>query len=85
MELHRLSHALAESGASWYYDWAATPNGITAPAGVGFVPMIWGASGVTTATLHKSNEGRVLLGFNEPDLGSQANMTVSRHSACGRS
>ncbi len=45
------SQALAESGASWYYDWAATPDGITAPAGVGFVPMIWAAANVTTATL----------------------------------
>ena len=27
-----VSQELAASGASWYYDWAATPNGITAPA-----------------------------------------------------
>jgi len=68
--------ALAESGASWYYDWAATPD-IDAPAAVSFVPMIWGASDVTTATLGEvSHEGHVLLGFNEPDLSSQANMSV---------
>jgi RNA polymerase sigma factor (sigma-70 family) len=71
--------ALAESGASWYYDWAATPNGITAPAGVGFVPMIRAAANVTSATLDQvRTEGSVLLGFNEPDLGSQANMTVQQ-------
>jgi RNA polymerase sigma factor (sigma-70 family) len=71
--------ALAESGASWYYNWAAAPNGITAPASVSFVPMIWGAANVTSGTLSQvSQEGHVLLGFNEPDLGSQANMTVAQ-------
>jgi RNA polymerase sigma factor (sigma-70 family) len=74
-----VSQELAESGASWYYDWGATPDGITAPASVGFVPMIWGASSVTAATLDEvGREGRTLLGFNEPDLSSQANMTVQQ-------
>ena len=52
-----VSQALAESGASWYCDWGATPDGIANPAGVSFVPMIWGASDVTAATLDevKSN------------------------------
>jgi RNA polymerase sigma factor (sigma-70 family) len=68
---------LTDSGASWYYNWGATPNGITAPASVSYVPMIWGAANVTTATLSQvSQEGHVLLGFNEPDLGSQSNLTV---------
>ena len=71
--------ALAESGASWYYNWAATPNGITGPAGVGFVPMIWGAANVTSTTLSQvKQEGNVLLGFNEPDMGGQANMTPAQ-------
>jgi RNA polymerase sigma factor (sigma-70 family) len=71
--------ALAESGASWYYNWAATPNGIAGPAGVSFVPMIWGAANVTSATLSQvRQEGQVLLGFNEPDMGGQANMSVAQ-------
>jgi len=71
--------ALAESGASWYYNWAATPNGVTAPANVSFVPMIWGAANVNSATLSQvSQEGHVLLGFNEPDMGGQANMSVAQ-------
>ncbi len=74
-----LSQALTESGASWYYDWGATPNGIATPAGVSFVPMIWGASDVTTGTLDEvKSEGNVLLGFDEPDLSSQANMSVAQ-------
>ncbi|MGD0704241.1 MAG: sigma-70 family RNA polymerase sigma factor [Trebonia sp.] len=74
-----VSQALTESGASWYYNWGATPNGIATPAGVSFVPMIWGASDVTAATLDEvKGEGNVLLGFNEPDLGSQSNMSVAQ-------
>jgi RNA polymerase sigma factor (sigma-70 family) len=74
-----VSQALTESGASWYYDWGATPNGIATPAGVSFVPMIWGASDVTAATLDQvKSEGSVLLGFNEPDLSSQADMSVTQ-------
>jgi RNA polymerase sigma factor (sigma-70 family) len=70
--------ALAASGASWYYNWGTSPNGITAP-GVSYVPMIWGAANVTSATLAQvKQEGNVLLGFNEPDLSSQANMTVAQ-------
>ena len=73
------TQALADSGASWYYNWGAAPNGIAAPASVSYVPMIWGAASVTSATLSQvGQEGHVLLGFNEPDLGSQSNMTVSQ-------
>jgi RNA polymerase sigma factor (sigma-70 family) len=71
--------ALAQSGAAWYYNWSATPSGIVTPPGVSFVPMIWGSADVTAATLAQvKTEGRYLLGFNEPDLASQANMTVTQ-------
>jgi RNA polymerase sigma factor (sigma-70 family) len=74
-----VSQALTESGASWYYNWAATPSGIPAPANVSFVPMIWGAADVTTGDLDEvKQEGNVLLGFNEPDMSGQANMTVQQ-------
>jgi RNA polymerase sigma factor (sigma-70 family) len=72
-----VSQALAESGASWYYTWSSGHARITSPRGAAFVPMIWGAGSVTAATLSQvSHEGHVLLGFNEPDLSSQANMSV---------
>jgi RNA polymerase sigma factor (sigma-70 family) len=74
-----VSQALAKSGASWYYNWAATPGGIAGPPAASFVPMIWGASNVTAATLGEvGHESRVLLGFNEPDLSGQSNMTVQQ-------
>ncbi len=71
--------ALTESGASWYYNWDTAPNGITAPPGVGYVPMVWGAGSVTSASLAQAGrESRVLLGFNEPDQSGQADMSVAQ-------
>jgi hypothetical protein len=71
--------ALRKSGATWYYTWSVSHGGITAPRGVGFVPMIWGSGSVTTANLNQARrEGNVLLGFNEPDMASQSNMSVSQ-------
>lgn len=70
--------ALAESGASWYYDWTTGDNGISAP-GVGFVPMIWGSGSVTSSALAQvKSEGPYLLGFNEPDMSAQSNMSVAQ-------
>jgi hypothetical protein len=72
------SQALAESGASWYYTWSATP-GVSSVPRVQFVPMIWGAADVTASTLGQvKQEGDDLLGFNEPDMSSQSNMTPAQ-------
>lgn len=69
--------AFQESGVSWCYTWGAGHSGITAPAGVQFVPMIWGAASVTASNLATAEQdsGGALLGFNEPDLSSQSDMT----------
>jgi hypothetical protein len=70
--------ALSKSGGSWYYTWATNHNGITTPKGVHFVPMIWGAGSVTTASLQQARRSaHVLLAFNEPDMSSQSNLTVA--------
>jgi Glycosyl hydrolase catalytic core len=70
--------ALAAVNASWYYNWDARPtNG--AGASAEFVPMIWGPDSVTPGNLARAkSSGRTLLGFNEPDFDSQANMTVEQ-------
>ncbi|HEX5117061.1 MAG TPA: sigma-70 family RNA polymerase sigma factor [Pseudonocardiaceae bacterium] len=74
-----VTSSLADVGATWYYDWADTPQGITAPKGVEFVPMMWGAASVTAANLAQAEQdGTELLGFNEPDMSGQANMSVSQ-------
>ncbi|MFC1411136.1 sigma-70 family RNA polymerase sigma factor [Streptacidiphilus sp. N1-12] len=71
--------ALTESGASWYYTWSTTHSGISAPSRIGFVPMIWGAASVTpTALAQAKAAGPYLLGFNEPDMSAQSNMTVDQ-------
>jgi hypothetical protein len=69
--------ALSDVGARWFYTWAADPQGITAPAGTEFVPMIWGRDSVTADRLQQAKAaGRTLLAFNEPDLPGQADMSV---------
>jgi hypothetical protein len=68
--------ALRDSGVSWYYNWSAGP---TSGAGTAaqFVPMIWGSGSVTASNLARAKaSGSVLLGFNEPDLASQSNLSV---------
>ncbi|MEV7085135.1 glycoside hydrolase family protein [Streptomyces sp. NPDC093085] len=73
------SQALADVGASWYYGWASGTGGVTRPAGTEFVPMIWGAGSVTDAELSQARQqGSQLLGFNEPDMAGQANMSVEQ-------
>ena len=71
--------ALSQSGAGWYYTWSAGHAGITTPHGVDFVPMIWGSGSVTTQSIAQAKSGgHYLLGFNEPDMSSQSNMSVTQ-------
>ena len=62
----------------WYYDWGTAPVGAT--PGIQFVPMIWNHGNVNSKALHAAvaTGATVLLGFNEPDVESQANMTVAQ-------
>ncbi len=74
-----VSQALRDSGANWYYTWSTQHSGITTPPGVDFVPMIWGANSVTPDSLAQARSASpYLLGFNEPDLSGQANMSVEQ-------
>lgn len=71
--------SLKDVGASWFYDWDSNHNTIAAPAGVEFVPMIWGTKSVTADTLAQvKKQGSQLLGFNEPDMAQQSNMTPAQ-------
>jgi hypothetical protein len=52
---------------NWYYNWGPNPTpGVTVP----FVPMVWGKN-----TSLPSSNNSVVLGFNEPDLACQSNLT----------
>ncbi|WP_306215311.1 sigma-70 family RNA polymerase sigma factor [Actinoplanes sp. RD1] len=77
-EFSGVQGALEDVGAKWYYNWSPNNDSMPGPAGVEFVPMIWGKANVTSATLAEvKREGDgTLLGFNEPDMGGQANMSV---------
>jgi len=74
-----VNSALADSGAAWYYTWSTTHSGVSTPAGPQFVPMIWGAKSVTAGALAQAKAaGPYLLGFNEPDMAAQSNMSVEQ-------
>jgi hypothetical protein len=79
--------AIASANASWYYNWRYSPNSGSAPAGTAapeYVPMLSKAADVTDQNVAALTAGKnngtykYLLGFNEPDLASQANMTVAQ-------
>ena len=65
--------------ARWFYSWNSTPPE-NIPAGVEFVPMVWG--GKPGATFTKLGEQlrmagyQQLLGLNEPDQKNQSNVSV---------
>jgi hypothetical protein len=69
------------SAISWAYNWAATAGG-SIPSNVMYLPMLWTstqntagwASAVSTAVAAGAD---TLLGFNEPDLGTQSNLSPS--------
>ena len=60
----------------WYYNWRPFPK-IAPVTGVEFVPMFWNAGDVTAENLAAVNRSSAthVLGFNEPDMFGQANMT----------
>jgi len=71
----------ATIGASWLYDWTANPPHSDAP--VEAVPMLardWGDRPVPQV----GGNSPYILGFNEPDLSSQANLTPQRAAVLWR-
>ncbi|HEY3412292.1 MAG TPA: glycosyl hydrolase [Armatimonadota bacterium] len=68
---------------AWYYTWGGD-RPADAPSGAEFVPMVWGYYGnannsqVNWLAGVKGQPGvRYLLGFNEPDNSTQANLSVA--------
>ena len=60
----------------WYYNW--TPASVIAPMpGVEFVPMFWSRKDLTAENLAAIDQSAAthVLGFNEPDMDGQSNMT----------
>ncbi|CAI7631626.1 unnamed protein product [Penicillium glandicola] len=76
---------LASAGTiSWAYNWAGSLSG-SLPSDVEFVPMLWGtkmfSDWVTAIEAALSGGSTYILGFNEPDMSSQANMTPAEAAA----
>jgi hypothetical protein len=76
---------LSDLGASWSYNWSAQAPP-TDPR-LQWVPMVWGSGSITPQVLlslrraRRSGTAHYLLGFNEPDAGSQSNITPEQAAA----
>ena len=74
-------------GVSWWYNWDFQPDpdlrgGAYRDAGVEYAPMIWGTkSDRAAAKTAIGADARVLLGFNEPNFGAQANLSAKAAAA----
>jgi hypothetical protein len=75
---------------SWWYDWGANPDAAALAAleaaGAEFVPMIWSGPPRRDIDVQALIRGiprsaKYLLGFNEPNFGSQANLTPEQAAA----
>jgi putative glycosyl hydrolase len=74
------SSALAPSasapGISWWYNWSTQSSG--GDPSIEFVPMVWGGGAVNDAL---PTGASYVLGFNEPNFKSQANLTPQQAAA----
>ncbi len=73
-------------GAAWWYNWAAKPDEAVASSfqnfGMEFVPMVWGGTFDVDQVISQIPDGaKYLLGFNEPNFKSQANLSPSEAAA----
>ncbi len=79
--------AALSAGVGWWYNWSPRPEGSLTTKnyvglGVDFVPMIWGGSFDPSALASEVPAGaKFLLTFNEPNFGTQANLTPQRAAA----
>jgi len=68
---------LSNLGLAWYYNWSGSSDCVGGPE---YVPQIWGSwdklDWVPLPSKAVSKGASSLLGFNEPDGGDQANLSV---------
>ena len=75
-----LAAMFSSNAVGWCYNWNSSPGG-TVPGGLNYVPMMWGDNQYHAPNWKSDADSAIaagathLLGFNEPDLGEQANMT----------
>jgi len=74
---------LLSPGVSWAYNWGASVNNVAnlGNNGIDYIPMIWGSNNISNSITTARNyltahpEIKYILGFNEPNLSDQANMS----------
>ena len=68
--------SLKKLNCSWYYNWATEAFNNSIDEGVDHVPMMWGnGDDSKEGVLNMSSTSNYILGFNEPDIKTQANMS----------
>ncbi len=68
--------SLKKLNCSWYYNWATEAFNNSVDDGVAHVPMMWGdGEDSKEGILNMTSSSNYILGFNEPDIGTQANMS----------
>ncbi|CAF5027605.1 unnamed protein product, partial [Rotaria sp. Silwood1] len=68
-------HLFANGAVKWFYNWSSDKR---SDVNLEFVPMYWSANKedqIQFASKVRSQGGTVILGFNEPERGEQANMS----------
>jgi hypothetical protein len=66
----------ASPGVWWWYNWGS--QGQSSDPRIEFVPMLWGGGSLTQAI---PASAKYLLGFNEPNFKTQANLTAQQAAA----
>jgi hypothetical protein len=79
--------AALSAGIGWWYNWALPPDRTLVSSyeafGVDFVPMVWGGGSLDPAKLAAQvpSGATYLLTFNEPNFGTQSNLTPAQAAA----
>lgn len=69
------SSLFANRGVSWYFNWSPTPSS-NMPSNWEFYANVWGSGGIENLANTLTGSPK-LIGFNEPDSATQANLGVS--------
>ena len=66
---------LSKLNCSWYYNWSTDAFNTSLDEGVQHIPMMWGSGDDNKEAMKNLNTtSNYILGFNEPDIRTQANM-----------
>lgn len=66
---------LSKLNCSWYYNWSTEAFNKPLDKGVQHIPMMWGSGDDNKEAMKKLvTTSNYILGFNEPDIGTQANI-----------